>query len=221
MYIGGNIVRDGLVLHLDAGSERSYPRSGTVWKDLSGNRNNGTLVNGPTFSGGSLVFDGVDDFVSIPNTTMGNGNIVWTINAWVKTTTTVTSLGTGSIISNSSGGPVYSMMGVNSGKIVYWTYQSNAWAQKLGTKTVNDGKWHMLTWVNYTNYTMDMYVDGVIDTNVPNSTSGNNNPLNIVGASWSARFIGSIASLYIYKTIALSATQVKQNYNATKTRFGL
>ena len=50
MYIGGDIVRDGLVLHLDAGSERSYPKSGTVWKDLSGNRNNSTLINGPSFS---------------------------------------------------------------------------------------------------------------------------------------------------------------------------
>jgi hypothetical protein len=53
MYIGGDIVRDGLVLHLDAGSERSYPKSGNVWKDLSGNGNNGILSNGPTFNSGN------------------------------------------------------------------------------------------------------------------------------------------------------------------------
>ena len=63
-YYGG-IVTDGLVLHLDAAKRDSYPGSGTVWRDLSGNGNNGTLVNGPTFDrdsgNGSLVFDGVND----------------------------------------------------------------------------------------------------------------------------------------------------------------
>ena len=53
-----SIVTDGLVLNLDAGFVSSYPKTGTTWKDLSGNGNNGTLVNGVGFSGGSMVFDG-------------------------------------------------------------------------------------------------------------------------------------------------------------------
>ena len=66
------IVTTGLVVYLDAAEFLSYPRTGTVWKDLSGNGNNATLVNGPTFStdgGGSLVFDGTDDSLSIANST--------------------------------------------------------------------------------------------------------------------------------------------------------
>ena len=62
-----NIVTDVLVLCLDAANRRSYPGSGNSWLDLSGNGNNGTLTNGPTYSsanGGSLVFDGVDDYVN-------------------------------------------------------------------------------------------------------------------------------------------------------------
>ena len=64
----GNIVTNGLVLNLDAANPRSYPQpyDGTTWADLSGNGNNGTLTNGPTFNavnGGSIVFDGVDDFI--------------------------------------------------------------------------------------------------------------------------------------------------------------
>jgi hypothetical protein len=65
---GASIVRDGLVLHLDAANSKSYPGSGTVWSDLSGNGNHGTLVNGVGYSAnnkGSLSFDGVDDYVSI------------------------------------------------------------------------------------------------------------------------------------------------------------
>jgi hypothetical protein len=59
-------ITDGLVLCLDAANSKSYPGSGTTWTDLSGLGNTGTLTNGPTYSsanGGSLVFDGVNDYV--------------------------------------------------------------------------------------------------------------------------------------------------------------
>ena len=54
---------------LDAADKNSYIGSGTVWNDVSGNGNNGTLTNGPTFSnanGGCIVFDGVDEYVNVP-----------------------------------------------------------------------------------------------------------------------------------------------------------
>ena len=60
-----SIISNGLILALDAADKNSYPGSGTAWTDLSGNGNNGTLINGPTFNTGSLgniVFDGVDDY---------------------------------------------------------------------------------------------------------------------------------------------------------------
>ncbi len=224
VFAGPDINENGLVLALDAGNSKSYPGSGTTWTDLSGRGNTGTLTNGPTynsFNGGSIVFDGTNDRVTIPTISLGNGNLPWSCTAWVKTTSNASTLGGGSVLSNSSGGPVYSMMGVNSGKIVYWTYYSVAWQQKLGVgKTVNDGVWHFLSWVNYNNYTMDMYVDGLLDSNVANSTSGNNNPINIIGASWSAAFSSSISQVSIYNR-ALTASEVQQNYNATKSRYGL
>lgn len=171
---------------------------------------------------GSVSFNGSSDFITIPNTTLGNGNLPWTVSAWIKTTTNASTLGTGSILSNQSGGPVYSMMGVNSGKIVYWTYQNGAWAQKLGVgTTVNDGNWHMLTWVNYSNSTMDMYVDGILDSNVANSTSGNQNPVDVIGRSWAAYFNGSIDTLSIYNGRALTSSEVRQNFNALRGRYGV
>ena len=68
------IVTDGLVFCVDAANQRSYPKSGTTWSDLVG-ANDGTLANGPTFdagNGGGIVFDGSDDHmgtISIPNET--------------------------------------------------------------------------------------------------------------------------------------------------------
>jgi hypothetical protein len=80
------IVTDGLVLYLDAANPKSYPGTGTAWNDISRGGNNGTLVNGPTFdstNGGSIVFDGVNDY-GINNTpNLPTGNITATICAWV------------------------------------------------------------------------------------------------------------------------------------------
>jgi hypothetical protein len=70
-YANDKIVTDGLVLVLDAADRNSYVSGSTTWRDLSGNGNNGTLTNGPAFSSdssGGIVFDGVDDYISIADT---------------------------------------------------------------------------------------------------------------------------------------------------------
>jgi len=79
----GNIVKDGLVLDLDAAKRDSYPGTGTAWNDISGFQNNGVLTNGPTFNSdktGSIVFDGTNDYAPlsshIPITN------IFTINVW-------------------------------------------------------------------------------------------------------------------------------------------
>ena len=62
---GPDIIEDGLVLALDAGNVKSYPGSGTTWYDKSGNSNDGTLINGPTYSNNTIVTDGSNDRVEI------------------------------------------------------------------------------------------------------------------------------------------------------------
>jgi hypothetical protein len=69
------IISNGLILYLDAGNAASYPGSGTTWTDVSGNINTGTLTNGPTYSsanGGSIVFDGSNDYVLANNTNLNS-----------------------------------------------------------------------------------------------------------------------------------------------------
>ena len=82
---GPNIVTDSIVLTIDAGNRNSYIGSGTNWNDLSGNASNGTLTNGPTFNSsniGSIVFDGVDDFVTGTNVVISSQA---TLLVWFKT----------------------------------------------------------------------------------------------------------------------------------------
>jgi len=85
-----SLILPGLSLCLDAANSKSYPGSGTTWTDLSGRGNTGTLTNGPTYSsanGGSLSFDGVDDYVSTglvlpsPSTTPTTFDLVFKYNS--------------------------------------------------------------------------------------------------------------------------------------------
>lgn len=86
---GASIVRDGLVLHLDAANPKSYPGSGTTWYDLSGNSNHFTLINSPAFSGSYFGFDGVDDYArSINNLDLSSyGSVTVEITMRVNSTT--------------------------------------------------------------------------------------------------------------------------------------
>ena len=81
-----SIITSGLVLNLDASNAASYPGSGTVWTDLSGLNNNGTLINSPTYNssnGGNLVFNGSTSYVSAPLTKAAS----CTFSVWAKTST--------------------------------------------------------------------------------------------------------------------------------------
>jgi len=84
----GQIVTNGLVLALDAADRNSYISGSTTWRDLTSNSFNGTLTNGPTFNsanGGSIVFDGVDDYAPLTGTiNLGN---TFTILSWIKLST--------------------------------------------------------------------------------------------------------------------------------------
>ena len=81
-----SIVTNGLVLCLDAGNQLSYPGTGTTWNDLSRNGNDGTLTNGPVFnSGGSMVFDGVNDYIAISDSLqqLQFSTGAFTLSAWI------------------------------------------------------------------------------------------------------------------------------------------
>ena len=234
MHIGPNIIEDGLVLYLDVANKKSYPGTGTDWFDISGNGNTGALTNGPTFdsaNAGSIVFDGVDDYVLInpkperlTGIRLGDGTLPWMVNAWIKTTISGNdSISSSPILTNQSGGPVYCNMGIGSGGVMKYNHYYNSWLTEKGTIVVNSGKWVMLSWVNRDNYTLDMYVNGIFDINVPSRIQGggNINPVDIIFKSWGSSCTkGNIGLLTINKRDNLYiSSEILQNYNATKDRY--
>ena len=229
------IVNDSsLVLCLDAANTKSYVSGSTTWSDLSRSRNNGTLVNGPTFSStnnGSIVFDGTNDNVVLGNV-LNIGLNSWTLSCWVKLNTGSGTMGIAGKTSQRSYVGRYA--------IFVETSNINALFQPVGNYTVStsvtpyvDGKFHyMVLTINRTGF-MTLYIDSTsVGTPVSVSSDSGVN-LNAstdyfyVGAYGNstgqvpALFLnGNVAQVQVYSR-ALSAAEVLQNYNATKSRYGL
>jgi hypothetical protein len=186
---------------------------------------NGTLQNGVGYSGnygGYWSFDGTDDRILLSSSiTLGNGDTNWTVNAWIRTTSLDDGLTANPILSNTNGGPIYGSFDTTQGYQAYWAYPSNInnWKKFQGNVFVADNQWHMLTYVNNSNYTMDFYVDGVYDTTVSPTNVANNNPLDVIGGGLGTSFDGSIGMVQVNKGIAMNASQVSQQYGATRGRF--
>jgi hypothetical protein len=235
--VAPNVVTDGLVLYLDAANTKSYPGSGTTWTDIAAG-NNGTLINGPTFNsanGGSIVFDGVDDYVSIPNNNslvFGNNN--FTVSIWIKTPLASTGEGTpsqwGPIISKGCGTSApsgtwwFAQNSTNSNRITFNISSNPGGTFVTGTTTpiLLDG-WHNIVFTRIGS-TGSMYTDSTL-TNTDTSSDSNlssTTPLWIAGTSPSAtkRTSMTLSQVQIYNR-SLSAIEVLQNYNSIKTRYGL
>jgi len=215
------IVTDGLVFAVDAANKKSYPGSGTTWTDLAGN-NNGTLTNGPTFdsgNGGSLVFDGTNDYTSFLTAPLNFSSTNFSIEAIFKTTTN----GVDVILGQYPGGGDW-WMGINSSKLWFSISLPSAKIEPKTSFNVNDNQWKIATaTINNSTYEVKLYVNGdLADTksgtgSYPNSS--NNFTIGRFGNN-SFQFPGSIAEVKIYNKV-LSPTEVTQNYNALKSRFGL
>jgi hypothetical protein len=222
-YYSPKIVTDGLVLYLDAGNQLSYPGSGTTWTDLSRSMLSGSLINGPTYNTGSLgsiVFDGVDDSVTVANgNNFFSGKSQVTVCVWFKLTSSVRPnlinipIGNGSTFSieNDSGSANTLLTYFNNNNPTSFPFDLNNIYQIVSI--FNSGS-------------VTTYKNGVLI----GTTTNNNSTLNTVGTTnlvigrWGWTFSNSITgNVYITQIYnkALSAQEVLQNYNATKTRFGL
>jgi len=221
-FLGQNIVTNGLVLNLDSTNKDSYPGTGTTWTDLSGNGNNGTLTNGPSFlsnqNGGTISLDGVDDYVNVgctPNT----------IRAYNSSTEFVIKLplysgGQRNILSYRSAGTMY--IGKSSGGIFVYYDTLNNPAYIVGS--IADGSIaHCVVICDATNNLLSVYINGTLAGSVSRTgwLTTYNNTLNLGFDSGVNEYMVGNMYLFRHYNKTLSASEVLQNYNATKTRFGL
>lgn len=223
-----NIVTSGLTIYLDTDVYSSYIGSGTTFNDLTGNGNYFQLTNSPTYvstepKNFSLSAASSQHFLyyaSIGNPTGSTGISLpsansWTCSFWFRTTTNTTY---NPFLSHMGSGPVYCLMGTTGTTLTYYHY-NGGWLFKNATTNVLDNVWHQAVFVNTAN-TMIIYLDGVVEKSSFSSTIDNaSNLVNGFGGSWAGNFTGNLTNFMYYNT-NLSATQVLQNYNAQKFRFG-
>lgn len=228
---GVNIVTNGLVLYLDASNTKSYVSGSTTWNDVSRSGNNGTLTNGPTFNsgnGGSIVFDGVNDYTNIgTNINFSNYTNGFTIGFWVKIlNTSQTNKYLFSKTNTAGTDNQFSILyGYVANRFELYGGASGGASQNIRTNSqivVNDTNWHFLYYT--VNSTTIGYLDAVVKfTNTYASLtftpSTNNNLLSTFNGSQNFGNL-SISNMVLYNRI-LSATEILQNFNATRSRFGV
>jgi hypothetical protein len=235
---GGRIVTSGLILCLDAGNSKSFVSGSSTWFDLSRNGNNGTLTNSPTYntaSGGSIVFDGIDDNVLLGDV-LDLGTSDLTINVWAyKTAATV---GDHYLVSKSRAAAQnyrYGFGYTSTQKIaVFFQGNGGADVNPSGSSTIPINTWHMATMVATRNSSIKIYLNGVPETLGSSATISqwnaldfqSNNPFRLGSYTSSDNttpnllFAGRIGVAQVYFR-SLSDAEILQNYNATKKRFGL
>ena len=218
------------------GTRGTTVATGGGWGDTSGNNNHGELVNGPTFNtanGGSILFDGVNDYIITPNSTTLNITSTITLESWIKSTTLANSSHGDGIFSkglsadNNSG--VYETLLAQSGGVNYPFFR-----MRIGAVTptyfptnipiILNQLYHIVS--TYNGSIMRIFVNGV-ESGTGLSTTGtiqSNTQELAIGVRYNrssdSYFNGNIYLSKIYNR-ALSAQEIFQNYNATKSRFNL
>ena len=230
-YSFADIVKSGLVLNLDAGNPASYPHTGTTWTDLSGNGNTATLTNGPSYSGaegGSIVFDGVNDYGSIAHSSSLSFATALTLSVWFYSNVTPSNF------------PILYLKGrtdddnynpvLHADGYYAWTGPNGRSQYAPAAGFIVGNNWYNITVSHLGGSSVALYKNGVLSTS---HTFTEGSAARALGTNLSAiginadiprgqirDFNGKIPIIQAYNR-ALSATEVTQNFNALRGRFGL
>lgn len=233
VFSGPEISNDGLVLHLDAANPLSYPGSGTTWFDLSGNNNHGSLINGPSYSTekkGFFTFDGSNDYVLLGSSETTN----------IRGSLTVCMIAKSNYTSSSgwntywSGVSKYNQFilgpnGVN-GKMAFLIYSGTWYPSGYGNSiwgqtNLDPREYHFYTGTyDQASGKLSLYVDGTEEysSNVGSRTLNDDLASFSIGKrDVSGNFLNSnISNVTIYNR-ALTESEIKQNFEATRDRYGI
>lgn len=229
---GPRVVTNGLVLALDVANPKSYVSGSITWNDLSGNQNVGTLVNGPTYNGangGSIVFDGTNDYVSVAdNTSLNFGTGDFTVLVWISGISAYPGSGKTIIRKGGrfdanlagwsmtwAGSPtdIYFIVGSSSSRLEGRCFPNNSLNGWVGHKMIgmqrNGTSWNQ-----------------IVDTTVTNlgTFSGDVSNTSVIEIAYNSVYgtylNNNVASIFVYNR-ALSANEIIQNFNAARGRFGI
>ena len=220
------IITDGIVLCLDAGNTKSYPGSGTTWTDLSGNSNNGTLVNGVGYNssnGGSLSFDGTNDRGNFTTPITSTSNQTYEI--WTNAISSPSAAQNYAyLIHNNSDdistGNSYMNIGIRPTQQYFAAFNGAHVTMELGvTASTSNTLQIVLTWDGST---QKAYANSVLkNSQALTGTPQNFDTTTAFGDNKTSTYRmiqGNIYSIKVYNK-ALTAAEVAQNYNALKGRY--
>jgi hypothetical protein len=220
------------------GTRGTTNATGGGWVDTSGTGKHGELINGPSYNssnGGSIVFDGSNDYIALPSQNdaqapltgfgsfTGADTNAFTLELWLKTSQIAGSASyeAPGLIARDNG-DIYANLVLYNGYVYYVRYD-NAWLSNLKSTTmVSDNTWRHIVYVNNTNETGAIYINGVNEVTGSSSLSGANyfSP-DSIGRGYSGRYFqGNIASVRFYDR-SLTASEILQNFNAQRSRFGI
>jgi len=205
-----SLVTDGLIVYVDAANPRSYSGTGNTWYDLSGNNNHMTLVNGVAYStnnGGVMQTDGTNDYIVLSPFNQVTTN--HTIMAAVR----YSGATRGRIITSFS----------NNWLLGHWNnqnpvYYAEGWM--VGPGVASNTNWQITTGVeNYSSDVWSMYINGSLSVSNSNGSQG---PNGLCLGAWlgSGEYSTAEISFLMFYNRLLTADEIKQNYNATRKRFG-
>ena len=227
------IVTDGLIFYVDAANPKSYAGVGTVWSDMSKNSNDGTLTNGPTFdsdNGGSIVFDGSNDYVSHGDVLNFERTDSFSIDVWTK----LDSISTTQILVAKWINKGYEIFFLNPGKIGWTLANTEGGVNQIRVDSSNNAVsvgeiFNLCVTYDGSSSTsgMKIYKNGSL-LSASSIYNNLNSSISLVdefrlGANSSGSPLplnGNIFNTKIYNK-ELMDDEVFQNYNALKTRFGL
>ena len=221
---GASIVRNGLVLHLDAANSKSYGGTGTTWNDLSGNGRNGALSNSPTFSSGSFLFDGTNQLVTIPNN-LQFGATSFSIEMVVK----FPLLNYDAICSWNSDGFNTGAKGLSIrfrafSAIEYGLNDGTGTATRLQITNLSLNTWYHVTYTHNFNGIISAYVNGSFVSSVDYSSSGNlafTDTYDLLLARDTNDYGNIFLPIFKVYNRTLSANEIQQNFNAIRGRYSI
>ena len=229
--IGPDIIEKGLVLSLDAANRKSYPGTGTAWFDRSGSNNHGTLTNGPIFSssnGGNLIFNGTDRYVSSNSPLLNNSD--FTVSFWIKyQDTLISSRGLVSSWDTTWQGFGISASDYGGSFIRSWTSNGAGGGMNWDSLSSIKDKWaYLVLTYTFSNKTQRGYINGVFKNSESYGSNITHSTIQIGrgGQTGSTQlslypYCNCLFSLLKFHNRALTQQEILQNFNATKSRFGL
>ena len=240
-----DIIRDNLILNIDPASALSYPGSGTVLADMSGYNYHPTLINGPTLAGSgltsSILLDGSNDYIQIASAYTHTFTAGTTVDVWVKFNS---SASYGRLLDVSDG------PSTNTGYLSIFRYASGsevvlesrsfsppggANGIRTTTSPISNGTIQNFTFVigpgttdTVSPETPRIYLNSNLQSTTLYGSQNNFVPYVVNKYAWIGRsaygadaYLG--ANIYAYKIYnrALSAAEVKQNFQSLRGRYGI